>query len=85
MSIQIQSITAPKILEIIEQFLSDTEQQWLNRQLGRLVQKSHLSLNQKYTLVDELCGAWSDDATLLPIFAEVEQSRLSNKPRDVSF
>ncbi|MEM7128367.1 MAG: hypothetical protein AAF702_18690 [Chloroflexota bacterium] len=85
MSIQLQTITAPKILELIEQFLSETEQQWLSRQLGHLVQRSPLSLVQKRVQIDELCGAWSNDETLLPIFAEVEVNRLSNKPRDVSF
>ena len=85
MSIHLKSITASKILELIEQFLSETEQQWLNKQLSLLLQKPHLSLAEKQNLVDQLCGAWADDNSILPIFLEIEQQRALNKPREVSF
>jgi F0F1-type ATP synthase delta subunit len=85
MSIHLKSITASKILELIEQFLSETEQQWLNEQLSLLLQKPHLSLAEKQNLIDQLCGAWADDNSILPIFLEIEQQRALNKPREVSF
>ena len=85
MSIHLKSITASKILELIEEFLSETEQLWLNKQLSLLLQKPHLSLTQKQNLVDQLCGAWAEDNSIPPIFLEIEQQRALNKPREVSF
>lgn len=83
MSIPIKSMTASKILELIEQFLSKTEQRWLNQQLSRLLQEPGLSLTQKQKLVDDLCGAWADDQSIIPIFQEIEQQRALNMPRDI--
>ncbi len=34
-----------------------------------------LSLTEKRDLVDVLCGAWAEDASLGPIFTEIEQQR----------
>ena len=85
MSIHLKSITASKILELIKQFLSETEQQWLNKQLSLLLQKPRLSLTQKQSLVDQLCGAWANDDSIPPIFQEIEQQRALNKPREVLF
>ena len=85
MSIYLKSITASKILELVEQFLSETEQKWLNKQLSLLLQKNRLSLSQKQTLVDQLCGSWANDESIIPIFREIEQQRALNKPREVSF
>ena len=85
MTIHLKSITAAKILETIDQFLSKTEQQWLNQQLNSRLQQPSLSLVQKQTLVDQLCGAWTADQTIAPIFQEIEHQRTLNQPRDVSF
>ena len=43
------------------------------------------TLEEKRQIVDALCGAWQDDSTLGPIFAEIEQQRLETAPREVSF
>ena len=85
MSIHLKSITPSKILENIEQFLSKTEQQWLNKQLSHLLAPPSLSLTQKQNLVDQLCGAWAEDQSVPPIFQDIEQQRLLSKPREVSF
>jgi F0F1-type ATP synthase delta subunit len=85
MSIQLTSVTAPKILELIEQFLTETEQQWLNQQLNQLLQKPDVSLAQKQRLIDQLCGSWAEDESLGPIFATIEQQRALNTLREVSF
>jgi hypothetical protein len=53
--------------------------------LSLLLQKPHLSLAEKQNLIDQLCGAWADDNSILPIFLEIEQQRALNKPREVSF
>jgi hypothetical protein len=84
-TIHLKSITASKILELIKEFLSETEQLWLNKQLSLLLQKPRLSLTQKQNLVDQLCGAWADDSSIPPIFLEIEQERALNQPREVSF
>jgi hypothetical protein len=44
-----------------------------------------LSLEEKRTLLDDLCGAWAGDSTIGPIFAEIEQERRQTTPREVSF
>jgi hypothetical protein len=85
MSIHLKAVTASKIMELIEQFLSKTEQKWLNERLSDLLQKPPLSLSQQQDLVDQLCGAWAGDSSLLPIFVEIEQQRTVSKPREVSF
>ena len=43
------------------------------------------TLEEKRQLVDVLCGAWADDASLGPIFAEIEQQRALTVPREVGF
>ncbi len=85
MSIHLKTITASKVLELIQQFLSEADQQWLNQQLSYLLQKPPLTLTQKQNLVDQLCGSWAEDSTIPPIFIEIEQQRTLNQPRDVSF
>ena len=85
MSIHLKSITPSKILELVKQFLSKAEQQWLNRQLSHLLAKPTLSVSQQQNLVDQLCGAWADDPSILPIFQDIEQQRLLSESREVSF
>ncbi len=85
MAIHLKTITAAKILALIQQFLSEADQQWLNKQLSHLSQRPPLSLTQKQNLVDQLCGSWADDNSIPPIFIEIEQQRALNKPREVSF
>ncbi len=85
MSIHLKSITPSKILDLVEQFLSKAEQQWLNKELNHLLAKPVLSIDQKQNLVDQLCGTWADDKSILPIFQDIEQQRLLNKPPEVSF
>lgn len=80
MSIHLKHVTPSKIMELIKQFLSKTEQRWLNEQLSNLLQKSSLSLSQQRDLVDQLCGAWADDSSLLTIFTEIEQQRAVRQP-----
>jgi len=43
------------------------------------------SLGEKRRLIDELCGSWSDDSSLGPIFAEIEHGRRKSRPREVNF
>ncbi|MBT9160901.1 MAG: hypothetical protein AAGB97_08760 [Dehalococcoidia bacterium] len=44
-----------------------------------------LKTKEKQKVVSELCGAWSDDPTIMPIFKEVEQERHCYFGREVSF
>ncbi|MCB8946080.1 MAG: hypothetical protein H6658_20235 [Ardenticatenaceae bacterium] len=85
MTIRLKTITPSKIMELIEQFLSTAEQKWLNEQLSDLLEKTPLSLKQKWDLVDQLCGAWANDNSLPPIFSAIEHQRAASKPREVSF
>jgi len=75
MPILLNSITAPIILELIQQHLSETEQRWLNVQLTRQLEKPPLSLEQKLELLDELSGCWADDDNIQAIFQEIEEER----------
>jgi hypothetical protein len=49
------------------------------------IEPQPLSLEEKRNLLDDLCGAWSGDSTIDPIFAEIEQERRQATPREVSF
>jgi predicted DNA-binding antitoxin AbrB/MazE fold protein len=40
---------------------------------------------EKRKIISSLCGAWADDATLAPIFKEIEKKRHQYHGRDVSF
>ena len=44
-----------------------------------------LSLAEKRHLVDVLCGAWAEDVSLGPIFAQIEQQRATSESREVDF
>jgi len=44
-----------------------------------------LPLKEKRRLVDALCGAWSNDPSILPIFAEIERQRDLTLPREANF
>lgn len=44
-----------------------------------------LTIEERRRRVDELCGAWADDASLPPIFAEIERRRAMTMPRDADF
>ena len=43
------------------------------------------SFEQKRQVIDALCGAWSSDQSVEPLFAEIERRRASTKPRDIDF
>ncbi len=47
------------------------------------IQPKPLTLEEKRRLVDSLCGAWADDSSLWPIFAEIERQRAITIPREV--
>ena len=49
------------------------------------IQPTSLTLEDRRQLVDLLCGAWADDASLRPIFAEIERQRTMTTPREVNF
>ena len=49
------------------------------------IEPKGLSLEEKRRLVMSLCGAWASDASLGPIFAEIEQQRALSMPREVNF
>lgn len=49
------------------------------------IEPQPLTLEEKRELVDSLCGAWSDDPSIEPIFAEIEQQRDTIAPRKVQF
>ncbi len=40
-------------------------------------------LAQTRQLIDTLCGAWSADESLRPVFEEIQRRRTSSQPRDV--
>lgn len=44
-----------------------------------------MTLEEKRQMVDFLCGAWADDVSLKPIFAEIERQRTITMPREVNF
>ncbi len=49
------------------------------------IQPKALTLEEKRHLVDVLCGAWADDASLGPIQAEIERQRAGAAPRGADF
>jgi hypothetical protein len=49
------------------------------------IQRKSLTLQEKRRWVDRLCGAWADDPSLKPIFAEIERQRALTMPREVNF
>jgi hypothetical protein len=49
------------------------------------VEPKRLPLEEKRRLVDALCGVWANDASLKPLFAEIERLRAIASPREVSF
>jgi hypothetical protein len=49
------------------------------------IQPKPLTLKEKRRLVDLLCGAWADDASLWPIFVEIEHQRTISTPREADF
>lgn len=44
-----------------------------------------LSLDEKHTLIDSLCGSWQEDATIVPIFDEIARERSASTERTVTF
>ena len=85
MAVQLNSVTAPIILELIQQHLSETEQRWLNVQLTRQLEKPPLSLEQKLELLDELSGCWADDDNIQAIFQEIEEERAFSRSSAIAF
>ncbi|MDM8520220.1 hypothetical protein QUF64_09240 [Anaerolineales bacterium HSG6] len=85
MTINLNAITPQRMLGLIQNLFSETDQRWLVNQLNRLLTKPSLPLADKYRLVDQLCGSWKSDKSLDPIFSEIEEARLLNMPREVSF
>jgi len=49
------------------------------------IQPKLLTLEEKRQMVDLLCGTWAGDASLAPIFAEIEHRRTITAPREVGF
>ena len=48
------------------------------------IRSDSFSLEEKRKMIDELCGSWSGDSSLEPIFVEIELGRRS-MPREVNF
>jgi predicted DNA-binding antitoxin AbrB/MazE fold protein len=44
-----------------------------------------LKTGAKRKIITALCGAWADDATIAPIFEEIERERHVYHGREVSF
>ncbi len=44
-----------------------------------------LKAGEKRKIISSLCGAWSDDATIGPIFDEIEKERHQYHGREVRF
>jgi len=44
-----------------------------------------LKASEKRKIISSLCGAWADDATIMPIFEEIEKERHQYHGREVSF
>jgi|GEM_PF-4725686 len=85
MSVLIESVTAPRILQLINQFLSAADREWLNVQLARQEEEPTLSLQQKRELAAEVFGSWANDDSIPAIFQEIEEQRASSQFREVSF
>jgi hypothetical protein len=49
------------------------------------IRPDSFSLEEKRRLLDELCGSWTDDSSIDPIFKEIEQHRRDSTPRKVNF
>ncbi len=49
------------------------------------IQSKQLRLGEKRRRVSALCGAWSGDASIQPIFSEIERQRGMTLPREASF
>ncbi len=49
------------------------------------VEPKRLPLEEKRRLVDALCGAWANDASVKTLFAEIERLRAIAPSREVSF
>ena len=47
------------------------------------IQPKQLTLDEQRRMIDELGGAWKDDATIAPIFAEIERERAVSMSREV--
>jgi len=44
-----------------------------------------LKTREKLKIISELCGAWADDPTILPIFRKIDHVRYSYFGSEVSF
>jgi len=44
-----------------------------------------LKSTEKRKIISSLCGAWADDATIAPIFKEIEKERHQYHGREVRF
>ncbi len=49
------------------------------------IRHNPLSLARKRSMVDRLCGSWSDDPSISHIFQEIEAQRHASAPREVTF
>jgi hypothetical protein len=48
------------------------------------IQPKPLTLEEQRHMIDALCGAWKNDNTIVPIFAEIERERAESMPREVN-
>jgi predicted DNA-binding antitoxin AbrB/MazE fold protein len=44
-----------------------------------------LKTKEKLEIISELCGSWSDDPTIIPIFEEINKERHNYWGREVRF
>ncbi|MDM8557248.1 hypothetical protein [Candidatus Parabeggiatoa sp. HSG14] len=40
---------------------------------------------EQQLLVDQLCGVWQNDPSISKIFAEIDEQRHKNLPREITF
>ncbi|WP_417910555.1 hypothetical protein [Candidatus Electronema sp. PJ] len=77
---QVQGVIVGRYIELLQEInLPDGQPVTVD------IHAESLSLAEKQSLVDEVCGLWADDSSLSPIFKEIEQNRRASLTRKVDF
>ena len=49
------------------------------------IQSAPLALEAKRQVIEALCGAWADDPSVAPIFADLQRQRDETAPRPINY
>lgn len=80
MSLQVQGAVQGKQIELEREIdLPDGTPVTLH------IETVSLPLTEKLRLIDQLCGSWAMDASIEPLFAEIERERAAASARNVDF